>query len=396
MTLGRLRLTIAAISFATLSSSIAFQTPRVQALTDPFGPGWMVNDTNGDGIADFISGKVVVPAHPTATENAAAADLAARLGFATTGFTPPVVITAAEDRADGPRIYVAGSAAPAKYAATITQLWNRLGTEEGGVFILDGNLIVLGHDDAGLLAAAEAFAARAPYIWRPNAERVNAIAQSVNASAALTGVTYLKGKAGINRAYLQSSTPVSQAALETALANNRMASVHELQVTVNGAVVLASSAKALAAIPPPVVPAGDAAAAVDAAPAAGGDADAGAAGPARLDLATLYTMRGLFRGTPRMPIPSNLDGQLYVPAGIAGIAMANLAARMGLETTGITLPLATPASNATARDVRTKSVVEANSELGKEAERKLRDEDTAASEAEPPARNRRRRTAHRR
>src|SRR5260370_32505833 len=88
-------------------------------------------------------------------------------------------------------------------------------------------------------------------------------------------------------------------------------------------------------------------------------------------------MRGLFRGTPRMPIPANLDGQLYVPAGGAGIAMANLAARMGLETTGMTLPLATPASDAATRDVRSKSVVETSSELGREAERKLLEEDTA-------------------
>ena len=36
-----------------------------------------------------------------------------------------------------------------------------------------------------------------------------------------------------------------------------------------------------------------------------------------------------------MPVPSTLNAHLYVPAGAAGIAMANLAARMGLETTGI-------------------------------------------------------------
>ena len=100
--------------------------------------------------------------------------------------------------------------------------------------------------------------------------------------------------------------------------------------------------------------------------------------PARLDLATLYTMRGLFRGSARMPVPSNLDAQLYVPEGAAGIAMANLAARMGLETTGITLPLATPAPNATSRDVRSKAVVAESSELGKEAARKLHEEDPAA------------------
>ena len=102
-------------------------------------------------------------------------------------------------------------------------------------------------------------------------------------------------------------------------------------------------------------------------------------GPQHLDLATLYTMRGLFRGTPRMPIPSNLDAQLYVPAGVAGIAMANLAARMGLETTGITLPLATPDSSVALKDVRTKSVVVQGSDPAKEASRKLHEEDSSGA-----------------
>ncbi len=62
--------------------------------------------------------------------------------------------------------------------------------------------------------------------------------------------------------------------------------------------------------------------------------------------------------------------------------MANLAARMGLETTGITLPLATPAPSATVADVRTKSIIDAASTIGKEAERKLREEDTAAAPVE--------------
>jgi hypothetical protein len=57
----------------------------------------------------LVEGKVVVPDQPRA-QNAAAADLAARIGFATAGFTPPVVISAAEDRAGdgnpGPRIYI--------------------------------------------------------------------------------------------------------------------------------------------------------------------------------------------------------------------------------------------------------------------------------------------------
>jgi hypothetical protein len=66
--------------------------------------------------------------------------------------------------------------------------------------------------------------------------------------------------------------------------------------------------------------------------------------------------------------------------------MANLAARMGLETTGITLPIASPAdgvpSEPAARDVRAPAVLAGQSPLAAEAERKLRANDTAAAQSE--------------
>ncbi len=85
-----------------------------------------------------------------------------------------------------------------------------------------------------------------------------------------------------------------------------------------------------------------------------------------------------------MPIPSSLDGQLYISAGAAGVAMANLAARMGLETTGLTLPLAKPAADVPLKDVKTKAVVGEDSALGKEVVKKLQSEDTAGPEAQTP------------
>ena len=362
-------LALVALFFA-LSSLIAFQStePASNHLSDPFSAGWLVTDTNSDGIVDFIAGKLVVPAQPTATENAAAADLAARLGFATTGFTPPVVVSLADDQSAGPRFYI--SAVPSSLASAAEALRAKLQPDEGGVFTIENSLVLLGHDDAGLLAAAEAFASRAPYIWRTPGERLAALPRAVGSSAVLTGVTYLKGKAGIERAFLESPTAITADALQQAV--NRLVNVHTLAVSTNGETVSATNAKPLAALP--------AASASAAAPAA--DAEASAA-PARLDLATLYTMHGLFRGNARMPVPATLDGHLYIPAGPEGIAMANLAARMGLETTGITLPLATPATSAAPREIRTKSVVPANSEVGREAVRKLAAENTALA-AEPP------------
>src|SRR5207237_7256759 len=140
--------------------------------------------------------------------------------------------------------------------------------------------------------------------------------------------------------FFQASVAVPASALETILSNAKFSNVHEIVVGGSNAV----NQKPLATVPPPQAPT----TAPEAAPA--GDAAEGGAGPAKLDLATLYTMRGLFRGTPRMPVPSSLDSQLYVPAGEAGIAMANLAVRMGMETTGISIPLATPADAAQVRE----------------------------------------------
>jgi len=40
----------------------------------------MLVDTNGDGLVDSIAGKVIVPDSPSSGENAAAANVAARLG----------------------------------------------------------------------------------------------------------------------------------------------------------------------------------------------------------------------------------------------------------------------------------------------------------------------------
>ena len=148
----------------------------------------------------------------------------------------------------------------------------------------------------------------------------------------------------------------------------------------------AESTKPETAAPAPNASGGQDASAAEAGPGAeaGGPAGAAAAGPARLDLATLYTSRGLFGPAGRIPIPGSTSARLYVPSGRAGIAMANLAARMGLETTGIGLPIAAPAESVSSRQVRIHAILAGDSTLAREAERKLRTQDTAAPFSETP------------
>ena len=169
--------------------------------------------------------------------------------------------------------------------------------EEGGVFFDGGALALAAADDAGLQAAAEAYSARAPYQWRVPGEKLAAIADAVRAAAPgmpveLVGVTYQKGKAGVHRAFLRSSGTIAAAALEKALASPHLAAVHSLAI-LGGATAV--SAKAEPAVPPQASGAGAGA------PAAEGAAGAAAGAPTRLDLATLYTSRGLFGAAGRIP-----------------------------------------------------------------------------------------------
>lgn len=359
-------------------------------IQNAFSAGWMLQDTNHDGVVDFINGKIVVPAQPTAAENSAAANIAARLAFGSTGLTPPLVVSANEDDGNGPRIWIGKGAVPTAMSTQALADLQSLAANQGGVFAAGENLVVLGHDDAGLIAASDAYAARAPYMWKVPGDQLPALINEINhdspnAEPEIESLIYEKGKAGITRVLLKTSKSVTTAQLHTALASSHLTSVHELVVRGHGADVSAISAKALPAITTPPAPAATpSVAAPDTPPAAGPANSTETEGqtPQPLDLATLYTSKGLFKGTPKMPIPSSLDAQLLVPAGRAGIAIANLAARMGLETTGLSLPVAKPVTGVTAREVRTKAVLTDDSPLGKAAVQKLNTEDTAGTEAE--------------
>src|SRR5260370_24000470 len=74
---------------------------KASLLEDPFRLGAILQDTNGDQIADMVCGHVIVSASPSAAENAAAANLAARLGYETSALTLPLGIQSSPRPAAG-------------------------------------------------------------------------------------------------------------------------------------------------------------------------------------------------------------------------------------------------------------------------------------------------------
>src|SRR5439155_751402 len=79
----------------TVRPDAAAQRPELKSLASLFDvAAGAVRDTNGDGLADSVAARVIVPADPAIEDVQAAANIAGRLGFETTALTLPVVVKA--------------------------------------------------------------------------------------------------------------------------------------------------------------------------------------------------------------------------------------------------------------------------------------------------------------
>lgn len=363
---GALVCAVVVSSLALLNSTSAQRATTETAIENAFQQGLILQDTNGDHISDAVCGHIIVSNSPSAAENAAAANLAARIGYETSALTLPIVVTGSAKPAPGCETEKAdlwvGRGALTAAAPVADKELGELETGEGGVFSAPGGLVFVGADAEGLLAAGDEYSAHAPYQWNTSGEKIEAIARDINArlaaqkidaTAELVGLTYQSGQPGIRRAVVQitGSAPVS--AVQAAFAEEqgesalRAIRAHEVELLMADGTSL-------------LLPGGGAgAAAMTGAPAAGAaqnGADAGAA-PRLLDLHELYGIHGLLTGNQRKLVPESVAAKLYVPAGEAGVEMANLAARLGLETTGITLPIALPATGVSPVGITTPVVI---------------------------------------
>jgi hypothetical protein len=334
-----------------------------------FQMGLMAQDTNGDQIADAICGHVIVPKASTAAENTAAANFAARLGYETSALTLPIVVAATDQTAkscpgEKANLWVGRETLPGNAATIADQEIAQFQIGEGGVFNVAGGLLIAGADPGGLLAAANAYSARAPYQWSVQGEKLQGIARTINArlesqrvsaTVELIGVMYQSSQPGILRVVLQITGSADMAAVRKALEAGegesplRMITAREIELRMaDGSPLLLGGGglRAGAGVSPasPTAEAG----------AGGSDAEGA---PRLLDLHELFGIHGLLTGNQRNLVPQSVSSKLYVPAGESGVAMANLAARLGLETTGITLPIAIPDVGASPVQVRSAAVI---------------------------------------
>ena len=167
--------------------------PATAALADVFKPGVVFQDRNGDGAIDFVNARLVLADSPSSAELAAAADIAARLGYETTAMNLPVNVARGFEAGDTPTIFIGAKALTGSGASLDALGGAALKAGDGAVaaFSLGGKtaVAVLGGDDAGIDAAAVMLAGHLPFVWDQKGPTTDKIADEVKQFLAGKGVT---------------------------------------------------------------------------------------------------------------------------------------------------------------------------------------------------------------
>ncbi|HET7619659.1 MAG TPA: M14 family metallopeptidase [Vicinamibacterales bacterium] len=309
----------------------------------------MLQDRNGDGVTDFVNATFVLPDTPSADDIAAAADIAARLGHETLAMNLPVA------RSGGEGVLIAIGAGGLARAGAPAASSSALKPGQGSVAVVNAGgrtvVAVTGADAAGTRAAAEAFAAQLPSAGTPGGPTLGDLVGDVKkaldaasvspASVHVARVIASRGHDGLDRVVVEASfarsADVAAArralrALRPAGTNDKPAlsyegtRVLEVQLTAPGApratAVLEQVKAAEDQDEPPARRPG------------GGAKDA-------LDLSSLYANAGLLGDSDNNLIPDRVDAVLSA-AGDGTVRTIDVAARLGLESTGVSIPLVVP------------------------------------------------------
>jgi hypothetical protein len=361
---GPIRITVssarACVAVVALLSAIPLHaTAQQDDLTTIFELGSLLSDSNGDSVPDLINASLLLGDPATNVEHAAAAEISARLGFETMALDLPL----ARGVGDGIPIVIGRGGLAASGLSVPGIDPTSLDAGEGSVSVrtLEGRtwIFIIGGDDEGLLAAARLFAGVLPHTRTLSTAKLERVREDLSdalqladvegAVITLTQARTRSGQDGITRLIVTSegadpvgtadalrfltsregepTTPQTEDTEEdgddppsTPLAYPGLSSV---EVRIAGGETLRMPGRASADTPGPI----------SGRPGSGSKDD--------LDLSTIYTSDGLLGGSP---IPNRIDA-ILVPGTNGAQSLPELGARLGLESTGLVVPLVHPASS---------------------------------------------------
>lgn len=321
----------------------------------------LLRDENGDGVPDRLGAVVVTAAAPTLAERAAAAEIAARLGFETMALDLPLPRVAAPNMGAvlvGRRALAEAGLAPGDFGVGPLRAGEgavavaRVGAPSGSGGPRTWRVAVFGAADDGLLRAARLLAGQLPHVGSLSGPSLAEIAAELAAPAASDapaeteppgrpsilfawavaepgGQVRLGGEASaqgaepaVVRAWFSGLERLAAERLaaeraEPDSARLRYRRLASVSLVFEGAELVLPT---LAETPPGPVP-----------------RRPGASVKKSLDLSNVYTKDGFLGDSDGDEIPDRVDVVLVPSEGAEALS---LAARLGLESTGLTVPLA--------------------------------------------------------
>lgn len=342
--------------------------PVAADLVSIFQPGLIFQDRNGDGVVDFVNARLVIGDQASSADISAAANVSARLGFETAAMNLPL------DRDPARPAFVIGSDGLSRAGLSPAETGVAMLKPGEGVIaaVTLGSVpgvVIAGPDDAGTQAAADAFASRMPHMWDPRSTTLEIVAEDIRTLLENKGVevTSLRiprafvtaGRENLQRLQIEVRVATARqlATARAALRALRDPSVDQTGRTVtaprldsdvsgnSGATTLSYPGVRLLHVQ--LYAPGVARVAINLV-GPGDGVPPGTLGPRplpskdNLDLSSLFTADGLLGDSDNNLIPDRADA-LLSPDGPGTSGTATLAARIGLESTGITVPIARPA-----------------------------------------------------
>ncbi len=322
----------------------------VHDLRNVLAPGYILQDRNHDDVIDFVNAKIVLPASATEAVLAAAANVAARLGYETSAADLDLTTTDTARAAayDVPVILIgADNALIARAGNALARALDGLAPGQGAVvriapnaFFKQGGVLLAGEDGSGLLAAAGYFSGRYPNVWNTHGityadltARVDSFLAGREAPPAALSLDRLvldAGHPGVARAdiavVLADSSAVGRAAAALATPDStvRFPDLDRVDFVLGGGGIV----RRMRLLPPRPW-----------------DTKAGAEYAPRdnpsFSLDDLYTIKGLFRDSNQDLLPDRTEAFVSLHGTQSPDELAAFAERVGLETTGMRLPFVT-------------------------------------------------------
>ena len=348
-------------------------------IRDVFATGYILEDRNGDQVTDFVNVRIVLPATPEEAHVTAAANLAARLGYETSAMNLGLTETNTPGSSsfDVPVILIGEGAggldeAPDDRTAGLAPGQGAISFVPENERFTRGGIHITGYDATGLIAAADYASGRYPSVWGLEGDSFSDVADRISSfleqqdvevdRLTLDRIVVDATRLGVSRLVATVSVPDSasfaraQAALEPpdsvsdaadaptdappdsppdpapqsdgddqdrlARSDLDFADLHRIDIRVSGP----EAARTIRLLPDEVS---------ETVPGAAFSAPE----VSDFTLSDLYTIQGLFSDTNEDLVADRVDAYISLHGADAPSGPVDLAARIGLESAGIRLPL---------------------------------------------------------